>query len=67
MKGSVPIADFLKLYDAAHAVIDKIRMHVDHAEYEGGMNAVEDFREIAAHLLWKHADKVPDPLEEDAP
>jgi hypothetical protein len=67
MNGTVPIADFLELYDAAHAVIDKIRMHVDHAEYEGGMNAVEDFREIAAHLRWKHADKVPDPLEEDAP
>jgi hypothetical protein len=63
MKGTVPIADFLELYDAAHAVIDHIRMHVDHAEYVGGMNAVEDFREIAARLRWKHADKMP----EDAP
>lgn len=50
----VPIKDFLELYDAAHAVIDKIRLHVDHAEYEGGMNAVEDFREIASRLRWKH-------------
>jgi hypothetical protein len=53
----VPIADFLELYDAAHAVIDKIRMHADHAEYEGGMNAVNDFREIAANLRWKHAER----------
>jgi hypothetical protein len=61
----VPIGDFLELYDAAHAVIDKIRLHVDHAEYEGGMNAVQDFREISARLLWKHDDKVPDdPLGE---
>jgi hypothetical protein len=58
----VPIEDFLELYDAAHAVIDKIQMHVDHAEYQGGMNAVEDFREIAARLRWKHDDKVADPL-----
>jgi hypothetical protein len=29
------------------------------------MNAVEDFREIAAQLRWEHADKVPDPVEED--
>lgn len=54
---TVPIADFLELYDAAHAVIDHIRLHVDHAEYEGGMNAVQDFREIAAQLRWKHAGK----------
>lgn len=58
----VPIEDFLELYDAAHAVIDHIRVHADHAEYEGSMNAVEDFREIALQLRWKHADKVRDPL-----
>ena len=60
MSASVPIEDFLELYDAAYAVIDEIRLHVDHAEYEGGMNAVEDFREIAARLRWKHADTTPD-------
>ena len=58
----IPVADFLKLYDAAHEVIDRIRLHVDHAEYEGGMNVVERFREVSAELRWKHADKVPDPL-----
>lgn len=58
---AVPIEDFLELYDAAHAVIDQIRLHVDHAEYEGGMNAVEAFREISAKVYWKHADKVPEP------
>lgn len=58
----IPVEDFLELYDAAHAVIDHIRIHVDHAEYEGGMNAVEDFREIASRLRWKHDDKIPDPL-----
>lgn len=61
----VPVADFLELYDAAHAVIDHIRLHVDHAEYTGSMNAVQDFREIAADLLWKHADKVSDDLSDD--
>lgn len=65
IRAKVPIADFLKIYDAAHAVIDHIRLHVDHAEYEGSMNAVNDFREIAAKLLWKHAKKVPDPLTSD--
>lgn len=60
---SVPIEDFLELYDAAHAVIDKIRMRVDHAEYEGGLNAVQDFREIAAKLRWKHDDKIEDPMQ----
>jgi hypothetical protein len=40
-------------------------LHVDHAEYEGGMNAVQDFREIATDLRWKHDDKVrDDPLAE---
>jgi hypothetical protein len=63
MTEGVPIEDFLALYDAAHAVIDRIRLHVDHAEYEGGMNAVEDFRAIATVLRWKHADKVPDEFE----
>lgn len=62
--GMVPIYDFLALYDAAHAVIDHIKLCVDHAEYEGGMNAVDDFREIAKELRWKHHDKVPDPLGE---
>lgn len=61
--GKVPIGDFLELYDAAHAVIDKIRLHADHAEYEGGMNAVEDFREIATQLRWQHADKIEDPCQ----
>lgn len=64
---TVPIDDFLTLYDAAHAVIDKITMHIDHAEYEGGMNDVERFREIAADLRWKHADKVRDPFTGDLP
>jgi hypothetical protein len=59
----VPIEDFLELYDAAHAVIDHIRLHIDHAEYEGSMNAVQDFRQIATVLRWKHADKVPDEFE----
>ncbi len=53
---TVPIADFLELYDAAHAVIEHIRMHVDYAEYDGSMNAVEDFREIATRLRWRQAD-----------
>ena len=53
----IPIEDFLELYDAAHAVIDRIRIHMDHAEYEGSMNEVEDFREIAAQLRWKYANK----------
>lgn len=66
LSDQVPIADLLELHDAAHAVIDKIRMHVDHAEYEGGMNAVGDFREIAAQLRWKHDDKVPGPLNDGA-
>ena len=60
----VPVADFLELHDAAHAVVDHIRLHADHAEYEGSMNAVSDFREIAAELRWKHHDKVPEPAEE---
>lgn len=59
---AVDIDDFLELYDAALAVIDKIRVHDDHAEYEGGMNAVEDFREIAGRLHWKYANEIPDPL-----
>lgn len=57
----VPIADFLELYDAAHAVIDHISVEVDHAEYNGSMNAVQDFREISAELHWRHADKTPEP------
>lgn len=54
---TVPIADFLELYDAAHGVIDHIRMHVDHAEYEGGMNAVERFREVATIRCQTHLPK----------
>lgn len=59
---AVSINDFLELYDAAHEVIDKIRMHDDHAEYEGGMNAVNNFRDISARLRFAHSDKIPDPL-----
>jgi hypothetical protein len=54
----VSIEDFLELYDAAHAVIDKIEMHVDHAEYKGSMNAVNNFREVSAELRWKYPDYV---------
>jgi hypothetical protein len=61
---TVSIEDFLELYDAAHAVIDKIKMHVDHAEYKGSMDAVEDFRQIASELRWKYDDQIPDPLED---
>ena len=52
----IPVTDFLELLDAAHGVIDHIKMHVDHAEYEGSMNAVLDFRETATRLRWKHDD-----------
>jgi hypothetical protein len=58
--GNIPIEDFLALYDAAHAVIDRIRLFADRAEYVGGMNEVEDFREISARLRWKYDDEVHD-------
>lgn len=61
-KKTVSIDDFLRLYDVAHGVVDEIRMHIDHAEYEGGMNAVNLFREVATDLRWKYADITPDPL-----
>lgn len=58
----VPVADFLEIYDAAHAVVDRIHLHVDHAEYQGSVNAVQDFREIASKLRRRHDDKIRDPL-----
>lgn len=64
MPKTVSIDDFLELYDAAHGVIDKIRLYVDHAEYEGGMNDVEHFREVATKLRWKYDNLVPDPLKD---
>lgn len=57
---TVPIADFVTLYDAAHGVIDHIRLHDDHGEYHGGMNAVLDFRETSAEMLAKHHENFPD-------
>ncbi len=46
----VPIKDFLELYDAAYAVIDKIKMHCDHGirrRYECSQRLQRDRRESA--------------------
>jgi hypothetical protein len=48
-------------------VNDGIRMHADHAEYVGGMNAIEDLRETLTELRWKHADRFPELDLDDAP
>ena len=46
-------ADFRGLLEAALQINDKLRLYLDHAEFEGSMNDVEDFRELVNRLHWK--------------
>lgn len=62
--------DFRRLLYNALTINDRLRLHVDHAEFTGSMNNVEDFRELTNALHAEYApsftdDDVADDLDEE--
>ncbi len=46
--------DLARLIKSALAINDKLKLHTDHATFEGSTNDVEEFRDLVNNLFWKY-------------